>query len=124
MTESDEIAQYGQYCPISRASEILAERWTPLIVRNLMFGADTPLVMDALQMAAIAAAAGAAGVFFLLRRRKADSSGPEPRAKTNLEERVEVLERIATDRSIDLADEIEALRETPATERRLEAEAR
>ena len=89
-----------------------------------MFGADTPLVMDALQMAAIAAAAGAAGVFFLLRRRKTDSSGPEPRAKTNLEERVEVLERIATDRSIDLADEIEALRETPATERRLEAEAR
>lgn len=32
---------YRQYCPISRASEILAERWTPLIVRNLMFGADT-----------------------------------------------------------------------------------
>ncbi len=32
---------YGQYCPIARASEVLAERWTPLIVRNLMFGADT-----------------------------------------------------------------------------------
>lgn len=32
---------YGQYCPIARASEILAERWTPLLVRNLMFGADT-----------------------------------------------------------------------------------
>jgi DNA-binding HxlR family transcriptional regulator len=32
---------YRQYCPIARASEILAERWTPLIVRNLMFGADT-----------------------------------------------------------------------------------
>lgn len=32
---------YGQYCPIARASEILAERWTPLIIRNLMFGADT-----------------------------------------------------------------------------------
>ncbi|HEX6285925.1 MAG TPA: helix-turn-helix domain-containing protein [Acidimicrobiia bacterium] len=32
---------YRQYCPISRASEILAERWNPLIVRNLMFGADT-----------------------------------------------------------------------------------
>ena len=32
---------YGQYCPIARASEILAERWTPLVVRNLMFGADT-----------------------------------------------------------------------------------
>ncbi|MXP21744.1 transcriptional regulator [Gordonia sp. HNM0687] len=32
---------YGQYCPIARASELLAERWTPLLVRNLMFGAET-----------------------------------------------------------------------------------
>ena len=32
---------YGQYCPLARASEILASRWTPLLVRNLMFGADT-----------------------------------------------------------------------------------
>ncbi|GAB88079.1 winged helix-turn-helix transcriptional regulator [Gordonia rhizosphera] len=32
---------YGQYCPIARASEILAERWTPLVIRNLMFGAVT-----------------------------------------------------------------------------------
>jgi len=24
---------YGQFCPIARASEIFAERWTPLIVR-------------------------------------------------------------------------------------------
>ncbi|MCB9586215.1 MAG: helix-turn-helix transcriptional regulator [Polyangiaceae bacterium] len=29
---------YGQYCPISRASEILAERWTLLILRNLLLG--------------------------------------------------------------------------------------
>ncbi|MCA1707521.1 MAG: helix-turn-helix transcriptional regulator [Actinobacteria bacterium] len=27
---------YGQYCPIAKAAEILAERWTPLIIRNLM----------------------------------------------------------------------------------------
>lgn len=32
---------YGQCCPIARASEILAERWTLLVLRNLMFGADT-----------------------------------------------------------------------------------
>ncbi len=33
---------YGQYfCPITRASEILATRWTPIIVRNLLLGADT-----------------------------------------------------------------------------------
>lgn len=35
------VGTYRQYCPIARASEILAERWTPLIVRNMMFGADT-----------------------------------------------------------------------------------
>lgn len=32
---------YHQYCPIARASEILAERWNLLIVRNLIFGAST-----------------------------------------------------------------------------------
>jgi DNA-binding HxlR family transcriptional regulator len=32
---------YGQYCPISRASEILAERWTLLVVRNLLLGCTT-----------------------------------------------------------------------------------
>jgi DNA-binding HxlR family transcriptional regulator len=30
--------EYGQYCPIARASEILADRWTPLIVRELLAG--------------------------------------------------------------------------------------
>jgi DNA-binding HxlR family transcriptional regulator len=35
------MGSYRQYCPIARASEILAERWTPLLIRNLMFGADT-----------------------------------------------------------------------------------
>src|SRR3970282_1642200 len=29
---------YGQYCPIARGAEIFAERWTPLIVRNLYLG--------------------------------------------------------------------------------------
>jgi len=35
------MATYRQYCPIARATEILAERWSLLIVRNLMFGATT-----------------------------------------------------------------------------------
>jgi len=30
--------KYKQYCPVARASEILADRWTPLIVRELMAG--------------------------------------------------------------------------------------
>lgn len=30
-----------EYCPIVRASEVLAERWTPIIVRNLLLGCET-----------------------------------------------------------------------------------
>lgn len=30
---------YGQYCPIAVAAEILAERWTPLVLRALLCGA-------------------------------------------------------------------------------------
>jgi DNA-binding HxlR family transcriptional regulator len=32
---------YGQYCPIARASAVLAERWTPIILRNVMNGCMT-----------------------------------------------------------------------------------
>lgn len=32
---------YGQFCPIARASEIFAERWTPIILRNLLYGCTT-----------------------------------------------------------------------------------
>jgi DNA-binding HxlR family transcriptional regulator len=32
---------YGQYCPIAKAAEVFAERWTPLVVRNLYLGAET-----------------------------------------------------------------------------------
>ena len=31
--------RYGQYCPVSKAAEVLGERWTLLIVRDLMMGA-------------------------------------------------------------------------------------
>ena len=27
---------YAQYCPIARTSEVLAQRWTPIIIRNLL----------------------------------------------------------------------------------------
>jgi len=30
---------YGQYCPIAVAAEVLAERWTPLVLRGLFCGA-------------------------------------------------------------------------------------
>ncbi len=32
---------YRDYCPLSRAAEIIATRWTPLIVRNLLLGCET-----------------------------------------------------------------------------------
>jgi DNA-binding HxlR family transcriptional regulator len=30
--------EYGQYCPIALGSEVLADRWTPLILRELVLG--------------------------------------------------------------------------------------
>jgi DNA-binding HxlR family transcriptional regulator len=32
------VKTYRQYCPIARASEILAQRWTPIIIRELLNG--------------------------------------------------------------------------------------
>jgi DNA-binding HxlR family transcriptional regulator len=29
---------YGQFCPVAQAAEVLAERWTPLVVRELLCG--------------------------------------------------------------------------------------
>ncbi|MHC4821106.1 MAG: winged helix-turn-helix transcriptional regulator, partial [Planctomycetota bacterium] len=29
---------YGQFCPVAKASEVFAERWTPLILRELLCG--------------------------------------------------------------------------------------
>lgn len=30
---------YGQFCPVSKAAEVVAERWTPLLLRELLAGA-------------------------------------------------------------------------------------
>ena len=30
--------EYGQYCPVALGSEVLAERWTPLILREMVLG--------------------------------------------------------------------------------------
>jgi DNA-binding HxlR family transcriptional regulator len=32
------VPDYGRFCPIALASEVLADRWTPLIVRELVLG--------------------------------------------------------------------------------------
>lgn len=36
---ADHETRYGQYCPITRAVEVLGERWTLLLVRDLLCGA-------------------------------------------------------------------------------------
>lgn len=33
------IKGYGQFCPVAQAAEVLAERWTPLVIRELCCGA-------------------------------------------------------------------------------------
>lgn len=33
-----DVADYGNFCPVSLASDVLADRWTPLIVRELVLG--------------------------------------------------------------------------------------
>lgn len=32
------MTSYGQFCPVAKAAEIFAERWTPLVVRELLCG--------------------------------------------------------------------------------------
>ena len=29
---------YGQFCPVAMAAEVIAERWTPLVLRELLYG--------------------------------------------------------------------------------------
>ena len=35
------VKRYNQYCPIVRASEIVAERWMPVVLRNILLGCRT-----------------------------------------------------------------------------------
>src|SRR5213593_813772 len=37
-THNRGMSVYGQFCPVARASEIFAERWTPLILREILVG--------------------------------------------------------------------------------------
>jgi DNA-binding HxlR family transcriptional regulator len=75
-------AGYGQFCPIAKASEIFATRWTPLIVRELIAGAHSfndihrgvPLISRAVLVARLRELEDY-GV--IERRRRADGAGHE-----------------------------------------------
>jgi len=32
--------RYGQFCPIAKAAEIVAERWTPLVIHEMLAGSS------------------------------------------------------------------------------------
>ena len=34
------MARYADYCPISAGVDVLGDRWTPLVIRELMVGAS------------------------------------------------------------------------------------
>jgi DNA-binding HxlR family transcriptional regulator len=56
---------YGQFCPIAKASEVFAARWTPIILRELMTGShsfnDIHRGVPLMSRGAGRTAAGAAG---------------------------------------------------------------
>lgn len=80
-----------------------------------MFGADTALVFDAIQMVAIAAAFTGGAVYLIMRRKPKATKAEAPTASADdLESRVRVLERIATDPATRLAEQFEELEKTDA----------
>jgi len=85
-----------------------------------MFGPDTSLVIDAIQIGLVALGAGIGGTLLFRRYARTNQGAPSPaepetRGAGSLEDRVRVLERIATDRPTDLAEQIEALRDGDIT---------
>ena len=97
LREAGHVKTYGQYCPIARTSEILAERWTPIIVRNLLAGCSTFTQLRA----------GAPGIpkalladrLATLERMSIIATTPNPRGRGfiySLTERGRELERVTT----------------------------
>ena len=37
---------YGQFCPVAKGAEVFAERWTPLVLRELLCGASAGFAPD------------------------------------------------------------------------------
>ena len=73
---------YNQFCPVAKASEILATRWTPLILRELMGDVHSfndivrgiPLISRAVLVARLRELQEQG---IIERRHRADGSGPE-----------------------------------------------
>src|SRR5215211_1655810 len=39
--DTHRVTGYGDFCPLARAAEVYATRWTPLIIRNMLMGCRT-----------------------------------------------------------------------------------
>jgi len=39
VTKLNDMREYGTYCPVAKAAEVLTERWTLLLVRDMLLGA-------------------------------------------------------------------------------------
>jgi len=80
---------YGQFCPVAKAAEVLAERWTPLIVRELLAGSHRfsdlrrglPLISPTVLSQRIKALQDAD----VLERRRGERAGAEARADAGWE---------------------------------------
>lgn len=78
---------YGGFCPVAKAAEVLAERWTPLIVRELLAGSrryeeirtGVPGIPRSLLTARLRALERAGVV-----ERRVDGRPPRPRVAYNL----------------------------------------
>ena len=38
---------YGQFCPVAKGAEVFAERWTPLVLRELLCGSTHSAIFTA-----------------------------------------------------------------------------
>lgn len=93
------MAGYGQFCPIAQASEVLAERWTPLVIRELLEGGrrfneiqrGVPLMSSTLLSKRLRSLEQ---VGIIERRERPDGSGAEYRLTPGGQELAPVLEMI------------------------------
>lgn len=75
------VKQYGQFCPIARAAELLAERWTPLVIRELLAGSrrfnDIRRGVPLMSTALLSKRLKTLELFGVIERRKVPNGGHE-----------------------------------------------
>lgn len=79
--QTGDVPGYGQYCPVAKAAEVLGERWTLLVVRELIMGAhrfnELQRGMPAIPRSVLAARLRRLEADGLIERRPGASGRPE-----------------------------------------------